>query len=136
MENAVNWKKISWLAFSIYLLEIILGLIEGSTDIGSGLFPGISRLYAFRVALFVTCSIAFAFYTVKNPSKPLAHASLALLLEVFVATAVMVAPYPWSGSTPVWMFVVLDWFVLGSALVVGTLLGITINHFATRKADA
>ena len=136
MESVVSWKKIVWLALSIYLLEMILGLIEGSTSLGSKLFPGIYRFYAVRVALFVTCSIAFAFYTIKHPNRPLAHATLALLLEFSAATAIQYVPSLWSAGTPVWFFVVVDLVVLAFALLVGTLIGIAINHFTLRRADA
>ena len=132
MESVVNWSKIIWLAFALFVAQVLLGLVEGALSTPTS---STSLLLAGHAVSLVICSAIFASFAVRTPERPFAHAWLGLLLQVLIAVLFSAAISPWLGNTP-WLSVILEWTVLVAALVVGTSLGIGLRYRAGGPADA
>ncbi|MEZ0472983.1 hypothetical protein [Luteimonas salinilitoris] len=127
----MNWNKIVLLATLLFVAQVVLGFVEGALQSPDS---GASWLFAGHATSFVVCS-AIAFFAVRYPAKPFAHAWLGLLLQVLVAAGLSAVLTAWLGSTP-WVSVALEWAVLVVALVAGTSVGIGLRHSASGPADA
>lgn len=128
----MNWNKIIWLALLLFVVQAVVGLIEGallSADSGA------TWLLAGHAASFIACSTIFALFAIRVPSRPFVHALLALLLQVVLAFVLSATLATWLGSTPR-LSVALEWVVVVAALAIGTSIGIRLRNRASRLSDA
>jgi hypothetical protein len=118
----VNWKRITAAAAILFVAQFMLGFFE------SDYVPaGWSTVAVSCLASFVICGGIFALLSLKQTSRPFAHAWAALALQAVAAIAISQALLAWLDPVPS-PFAVLEWLVLIFALLVGTTVGITVRR--------
>ena len=132
---AVNWKRIFAFAALLFASGVLAGFIEGGfsgTDV-----TALRPYLALGVSLSLVLSGAvFAAMSFRQEHRPFLHALLALLLLVAFSLVLSAAFPVFLGRTPA-LLIVLDWFTLAVALVLGTSLGRHLARLRHRvRADA
>ena len=132
---AVNWGKIAKYAAALLVVQFALGFFEGVLLPAESTRAAVTSLIGGSLISFAACASVFAHLTLFHPVRPYAHAWLALLLQVGIATLLSQALTAWLGSTPP-AFILIEWLVLGCALVAGTATGSNLRGRRGEPADA
>lgn len=131
----MNWSKIAKYAVALFLVQFVIGLVEGF------LTPGANSVRASAVPLiaaslvsFTACAAVFAHLSAHQQVRPYAHAWLALFFQACAANLLWLALPNWLGGRDPMFVVLVDWFVLVCALLVGTAIGRNVEKRTKRLA--
>jgi hypothetical protein len=120
MEIVVNWRRIAGLALALLLSQLIIGFAEGAAGAPN---QAQAQFLLSTLLSFLTASVIFWFFSVRQKHRPFLHAGLALVAMVALSIVLAAAVFTWLGGNFHMVLVAAEWVTLAVALVVGTYIG-------------
>ena len=128
----MNWNRIAKLALVLFAAQVVVGFLDGL------LVPpavGLPWLFTGHAASFIACSLVFALFAMRIPTRPFSNAFFGLLLYILMGFVFHLALSSWLIEIS-WSSVAIELSVVILALVVGTSVGVGMRQRVGYSADA